>query len=98
MNHASSLAKADVNCRPLSDIRELWRPKCLNMWCRKCLATPATSMVFEQGMRITPFVRPWLTMTINESCPFDRGRSVMRSTEGCLKGRGENEGMEASGG
>ena len=54
-------------------------------------------MVFEQGMRITPFMRPWLTMTINESCLFDGGRSVMRLTESCLKGRGEDEGMGASG-
>ena len=45
-------------------------------------------MVLEQGMRITPFVRLWSTMTINESCPLEGGRSVMRSTESCLKGRG----------
>ena len=62
------------------------------------MATPAASMVFEQGMRITPFVRPWSTTTINESCPLDGGRSVIRSTESCLKGRGEDEGMGASGG
>ena len=55
-------------------------------------------MVFEQGMRITPFVRPWLTTTIKESCPFDGGRSVIKSTDSCLKGRGEDEGMGASGG
>ena len=53
-------------------------------------------MVFEQGMRITPFVRPWLTMTINESCPFEGGRSVTRSTDSCLKGRVEDKGMGAS--
>ena len=72
--------------------------KHLNTWWRKSLATPMASMVFEQGMRITPFIRPWLTMTINESCPFDGGRSVMRSTENCLKGRGEDEGIGVSGG
>ena len=55
-------------------------------------------MVFEQGMRITPFIRPWSTMTIKESCPFEGGRSVTRSTESCLKGRGKDEGMGASGG
>ena len=55
-------------------------------------------MVFEQGMRITPFVRPWLTTTINESCPLDGGRSVMRSMESCLKGKGEEDGIGASGG
>ena len=97
-SHASSLAKADANCGPLSDIKESWRPKCLNTWWRKNLATLAASMVFEQGMRITPFIRLWLTMTINESCPFEVGRSVTRSTESCLKGREEEEGMGASGG
>ena len=60
--------------------------------------TPAASIVFEQGMRITPFVRPWSTTTIKESCPFDEGRSVMRSTESCLKGRAEVDGIGASGG
>ena len=70
----------------------------MNTWWRKSLATLAASMVFEQGMRITPFVRPWSTMTINESCPFEGGGSVMRSTESCLKGKGEDKGMKTSGG
>ena len=85
---------ADVNCGPLLDIRELWRLNCLNTWWRKSLAT----MVFEQGMRITPFIRPWLTTTINESYPLEGGRSITRSTESCLKGRGKDEGTGASGG
>ena len=62
------------------------------------MATLAASIVLEQGMRITLFVRLWSTMTINESCPLEGGRSVMRLMEGCLKGRGEEEGMGASGG
>ena len=61
------------------------------------MATLAASMVFEQGMRITPFVRPWSTTTINDSCPFEGGRSVTRSTDSCLKGRVEDEGMGVSG-
>ena len=94
--HANSLVKADANCGPLSDISKSWRPKCLNTWWRKSLATPAVSMAFEQGMRI--IVRPWSTTTINESCPLDQGRSVTRSTDSCLKGRGDNKGMGANGG
>ena len=91
--------KADANCGPLSeDIRESWSPNCLNTWWRKSMATPATSMVFEQGMRITPFVRSWLTTTINESCLFKGGKSMTRSTESCLKGRGEVNGIGVSGG
>ena len=89
---------AEANWGPLSDIKESWRLKHLNTWWRKCLATPAVSMVLEQGMRITPFIRPWSTMTINESCPFKGGREVTRLTESCLNGRGEDEGMGASGG
>ena len=61
------------------------------------MATPAASMVFEQGMRITPFVRLWSTMTINE-CLLEGGRSMTRSTESCLKGRREKEAMGISGG
>ena len=61
------------------------------------MATPATSMVFEPGTRITPFIRPWLTMTINESCLFEGGKSVTKSTKSCLKGRGEDDGMGVSG-
>ena len=51
------------------------------------ITIPAASMVLEQGARITPFVRPWSTMTITESKPEETGRSVMRLTESCLKGR-----------
>ena len=56
------------------------------------------STVFEHGARITPFVRPWSTMTIRESCPWERGKSVIRSTESCLKGRQEEDLMGESGG
>ena len=87
-----------MNCGPLSYIKESWRLNHLNTWWRKSLATLAASMVFEQGMKITPFIRPWLTMTINKSCSFKGGRSVTRSTESCLKGRGKEEGMGVSGG
>ena len=51
------------------------------------------SIIFEQGARITPFVRPWSSMTIKESNPLDRGRSVIRSPESCLKGRIVEEGI-----
>ena len=61
------------------------------------MATPAISMVFEQGMKITPFIRLWSTTTINESCLFEGGRSMTRSTESCLKGRVKDDGMGVSG-
>ena len=55
-------------------------------------------IVLEQGARITPFVRPWSTMTITESKPEKRGRSVMRLIESCLKGRESEDEIGQSGG
>ena len=86
---ASSLASAEANCGPLSDIRVLWRPNHLKMFSKKSFPTLATSMVFEQGIMTTPFIRPWSTMTMMESWPFTRGKSVTRSTKSCLKGSEE---------
>ena len=68
------------------------------MWEKKSLATPVASMVLEQGMIITPFIRPWLTTTKIESLPWISERSVMRSMEICLKGRHEEEGIGHNGG
>ena len=45
-----------------------------------------------------PLHKTMVAMTINESCLFEGGKSVTRSTESCLKGRGEVNGMGASGG
>ena len=89
---------AEANCRPLSEIRESWRLKHLKIWERKSWAMPAASMFLEQGVRITPFVRPWLTTTIKESWPVDRERLVMRSMESCWNGRDEEEGIGDKGG
>ena len=95
---ASSLAKADANCGPRSEMRVSWSPKRLNMWSKKSWAIPFASIVFEQGASITPFVRPWSTTTIRESCPCETGKSVIRSTDSCLKGREEEDLMGESSG
>ena len=79
-------------------MRVSWRPKCLKMLLKKTWAIPVASMVLEQGVRITPFVSPWSTMTTTESWPSDGGRSVMRSTDNCLKGRVCKEGIGTRGG
>ena len=55
-------------------------------------------IVFKQGARTTPFVRPWSTTTIKKLKPSDGGRSVMRSTESYLKGRVVEEGIGTRGG
>ena len=95
---ASSLVKAEVNWGPLSDIMESCRPNLLKMWEKKSLATSMASMVLKQGMMITPFVRPWSTTTKIEFLPRTSGRSVTRSTEICLKGSDEDEGIGFNGG
>ena len=41
---------------------------------------------FLQGTKITPFERPWSTMTRMESYPSVKGRSVIKSMEQLAKG------------
>ena len=53
----------------------------------KIFAVPSASMVLLQGVRITPFVRPWSTTTKIESKLLDSGRSVMKSVDTWAKGR-----------
>ena len=97
-SQASSLARAEVNWGPLSDIKVSWRPNHLKTFWKKSFPTSATSMVFEHGMMITPFVRPWLTTTMMESRLSTRGKSMTKSTESCLKGNIEVDGMGFNGG
>ena len=82
-----------MNWGPQSEMRILCKPKCLKMLLRKIWAIPAVSMVFEQGVRITPFISPWSTMTTTESWPLEVERSMIRSMDSCLKGRVCEEGM-----
>ena len=94
----SSLAKAEANCGPLLEIMESGSLKCLNTKSKKSWVIPLALTVFEQGARITPFIRPWSTTTTKELKPFDKGRSVVRSTESCLTGRVAVDAMGVSGG
>ena len=95
---ASSLANAEANWGPQSDIKESCRPNLFKTWEKKSLATSMASTVLEQGMIITPFIRLWSTTTKIEFLLRTSGRSVTRSTEICLKGSGEDEGIRFSGG
>ena len=94
----SSLTRAEANWGPLSNIRVSWRPNHLKTFWKKSFSTSATSMVFEHGIMITPFIRLWLTMTMMESRPFTSSKSVTRSTESCLKGNKEVDGIGFNGG
>ena len=62
-------------------------PKVEVYFVEKRVATPSVVIIFLVGQRITPFVRPWLTMTSKESKPEETGRSVIRSQETCWKGQ-----------
>jgi len=44
-------------------------------------AIPSTSTVLLQGMKITPFERPWSTMTSTASNPSLSGKSVIKSID-----------------
>jgi hypothetical protein len=46
----------------------------------------AVALVFEQGMKIIPFVRPWSTTERIESRPQTGGKSVIKSMERWAKG------------
>ena len=92
------MAKVEVNCGPWSEMRVLCSPNRLETELKNNWAIPAALTVFEQGARITPFIRPWSTMTITESNPDERGRSVMRLTESCLKGRETEDKIRQRGG
>ena len=49
-----------VNCVSQSEIMLSGSPNCL--WWSKISPAPSSVRVFEQGVRITPFVSPWSTM------------------------------------
>ena len=49
-------------------------------------------------MMITPFVRPWSTMTMIESMFPTRGRSVTKSTDSCLNSKVVVDGTGFNGG
>ena len=64
-----------------------WSPNCLKTFWKKNHPTSTASMVFEQGMMITPFIRPWSTTTMMESVFPTQGRSVTKSTDSCLNSK-----------
>ena len=77
----------DANWGPRSDMILSSSPKCLYKFSNNNCAVSLAVIVFEQGMRIIPFVNPWSTTTRMESYPFTSGRSVMKSMEQFANGR-----------
>ena len=73
-------------------------PKRESSFRKTMAAMPSAVTVFLVGHKITPFESPWSTMTRRESKPLERGRSVIRSYEICLKGRAVLDVIGDSGG
>ena len=76
-----------MNCGPLSEIILLGSPNHLKTSLINRFAVCSAVAVLLQGMRITPFESPWLTMTKIESKPSDNGRSMIKSIVICWKGQ-----------
>jgi hypothetical protein len=69
----------------------LWgMPKCGKTCVAYSVAIPTESMSFLQGRNIAALVQSWSVIVRIESCPFERGRSVIRShamvSNGCALG------------
>ena len=75
-----------ANWGPQSEIILSGSPNCLYRLSSRSCAAPSAVNVFVQGIKITPFERPWSTMTKIKSKPSTGGRSVIRSIEQWAKG------------
>ena len=78
---SNSLKELEVNCGPLSEIILSGNPNHLYRFSSKNLPVSSAVIVLLHGIRITPFVSAWSTMTKIESKPSAGGRSVIKSIE-----------------
>ena len=78
---SNSLKELEANCGPLSEIILSGNLNCLYRFSSKYLPVSSAVIVLLHGIRITPFVSAWPTMTKIESKPSAGGKSVIRSTE-----------------
>ena len=75
-----------ANWGPQSEIILLGNPNHLYKLSSRSCAAPSVVNVFVQGIKITPFTRPWSTMTKMESKLLTGGRSMIKSIEQLVKG------------
>ena len=75
-----------ANWGPQSEIILSGSPNCLYKLSSKSCAAPLVVNVFVQGIKITPFERPWSTTTKMESKLLTGGRSMIKSIEQLAKG------------
>ena len=83
----SSVNAFNANCGPGSEIILSRSLNHLYKFSRSRHAVSSEVRVLLQGSKITPFKRPWSTMTKIESYPSAGGRSVIKSIEQLAKGR-----------
>ena len=86
-NFKSSVNAFDANCGPRSEMILSGSPNGLYKFSRSNHAVPSKVSVLLQGSKITPFERPWSTMTKMELYPSVGGRSVIKSIEQLANGR-----------
>src|SRR5271168_1047460 len=86
-NFSSSWKACAANWGPLSEIILSGSPNLLYKLSKSSCAAPSAVKVFAQGIKITPFERPWSTTTKIKSKPSMGGKSVIRSIEQLAKGR-----------
>ena len=88
-NFRSSLKAIEANWGPQSDINLSGNPNRLYRFSNSSWPVSSAVIVFEQEIRIIPFVSPWSIITKMESWPWTGGKSVMKSIEQFPKGRVE---------
>ena len=76
----------EANWGPWSDIILSGNPNHFYKFSNSNLPVSSAVIVLLQGVKITPLVSPWSTMTNIESNPFIGGRSVIKSIEQLAKG------------
>ena len=86
-NFKSFVNAFDANCEPQSEMILSRSPNCLYKFSRSKRAVSLEVSILLQGSKITPFKRPWSTMTKIESYSSAGGRSVIKSMEQLANGR-----------
>jgi hypothetical protein len=86
----SSLLNFDMKRGSRSEMILRGMPKCGKTCVAYRVAIPTESMSFLQGRNIAALVQLWSVIVRIELCPFERGRSVIRShamvSNGCALG------------
>ena len=80
-NFSSSTKDLEANWGPQSEIILSGNPNRLYKFSSNSQPVSLAVIVFLQGVKITPLVSPWSTMTKIESNPLTGGKSVIKSME-----------------